>query len=406
MEALSHCRDLEDSLLCFECVVVARGINHRLIGCLLFSNKGLELRRMSVNSLLRLGACEFRDLAESSEMLGGPRARASSSHQAQDQCQYPRPQYALSRCAWQFQSFTLNLSHIAKCYRYRTRSRVQSYFILLAALQHVYDFFVYYFFTAVQPAVPLPGGKLQESAWTSKQLLSALMPGRFASKKNEAPEVLHALSPCCDLEDAWSVCVSMLDSVLHKNVPRVAIPCPCSCWVPKDLNLSRCQAIPVFAWRELCLAQQWTKLKRVNFASRLGALKGWVPPLRDSVSEGHGVIGVMLCKHGDAFWSWLTVHSKGASMNTAKTRTALLSCWRLWAVAAAWRTAVLSLPVSQLHRCLANEAGGLKLELVLGDSRRCLGKAPPSPVDKAEKGTLRPESRRKTFYKLGQVHET
>ena len=207
-----------------------------------------------------------------SGMLGGPRARASSSHQAQDQCQYPRPQYALSRCAWQFQSFILNLSHIAKCYRYRARSRVQSYFVG-SILQNVYDFFVCYLFTAVQPAVPLPGGKLQEFAWTSKQLLSAIMPGRFASKKNEAPEVLHALSPCCDLEDAWSVCVSMLDSVLRKNVPRAAIPCPCSCWVPKDLNLSRCQAIPAFAWRELCLAQQWTKLKRVNFASRLGLLK-------------------------------------------------------------------------------------------------------------------------------------
>lgn len=64
------------------------------------------------------------------------------------------------------------------------------------------------------------------------------------------------------------------------------------------------------------------------------------------------------------------------------------------------------IPVSQLHRCLANEAGGLKLELVLGDSRRCLGKAPPSPVAKAEKSTLRPASRRKTLHKLGQVHET
>jgi len=88
--------------------------------------------------------------------------------------------------------------------------------------------------TKPKTSVNTQGSKLQESAWTSKQLLSAIMPGRFASKKNEAPEVLRALSPCCDLE---------------------------------DLNLSRCQAIPVFAWRELCVAQQWTKLKRVNFAS-------------------------------------------------------------------------------------------------------------------------------------------
>ena len=173
-------------------------------------------------------------------------------------------------------------------------------------LQHVYDFFVYIFFdSGSMLAVPLPGGKLQEAAWTSKQLLSAIMPGRFASKRNEAPEVLRALSPCYDLEDSLSVCLSMLDSVLHKNAPAGGYPLSLFMLNTEGLELE-----PVPSDSCVCLARALrnptmdeTEKGKLRIAP--GALKAWGPvqPLRDSVSEGHGV---MLCalRFADLGWKF------------------------------------------------------------------------------------------------------